>query len=275
MKAAKTTYLLYLDDSGTRHPDHVPTNAHERDWFAYGGVLVEESQKSVVDDAVAGLKRKWPECNGAPLHSYEIRHSTGRFLWLGKIGMARRDEFMADIGALLTTVPILSIACVVDRPGYNARYRSVYGRQRWSLCRTAFYLVTERAAKFARDNDARLRVFVEHCSNAANARAKAYYDELRKSGNPFNAVRSADYRPLSQREYKDTLFEFRIKTKDSESMQVADLVLHPLCVGGYDRDHRPYRFLLDKRKVVDCNYAGQESERGVKYSCFERVPAAP
>lgn len=38
---------FYLDDSGTRHPDHAPGKraAHGYDWFALGGVLVKEEEE--------------------------------------------------------------------------------------------------------------------------------------------------------------------------------------------------------------------------------------
>src|SRR6516165_528372 len=38
---------FYIDDSGTRHPDHDPGKRakHEFDWFAPGGVLVKDSDE--------------------------------------------------------------------------------------------------------------------------------------------------------------------------------------------------------------------------------------
>ena len=55
---------------------------------------------------------------------------------------------------------LVGLACVVDRPGYDARYREKYGRRQWHLCQTAFSIVVERAAKYARDSGRKLRVNV-------------------------------------------------------------------------------------------------------------------
>jgi hypothetical protein len=57
-----------------------------------------------------------------------------------------------DISRFLSTIAVSGLACVVDRPGYDARYRDKYGRRLWHLCQTAFSIVVERAAKFALAN---------------------------------------------------------------------------------------------------------------------------
>jgi hypothetical protein len=57
---------------------------------------------------------------------------------------------------LMSASPFLGFACVIDRPGYNARYREKYGREQWSLCKTAFSELVERAAKYAQGAGYRL-----------------------------------------------------------------------------------------------------------------------
>jgi hypothetical protein len=39
---------FYMDDSGTRHPDHDPGRrpAHGHDWFGLGGVLIEQKNEA-------------------------------------------------------------------------------------------------------------------------------------------------------------------------------------------------------------------------------------
>jgi hypothetical protein len=41
---------FYMDDSGTRHPDHNPGRraAHGYDWFALGGILVKGEDEAEV-----------------------------------------------------------------------------------------------------------------------------------------------------------------------------------------------------------------------------------
>src|SRR3990172_3378290 len=91
---------FYIDDSGTRHPDRHPGHSDHNDWFALGGVLIRESDE------------------GDP----RIRH----------------ERFCHELERVLLPIHVLGLACVIDRPGYNARYEEKYGRMRWSLCKSAF-----------------------------------------------------------------------------------------------------------------------------------------
>jgi hypothetical protein len=45
--------------------------------------------------------------------------------------------------------PALGLACVIDRPDYNHRYKEKYADERWSLCKTAFTIAVERASDIA------------------------------------------------------------------------------------------------------------------------------
>src|ERR1700731_3529747 len=59
---------FYMDDSGTRHPDHDPGKraSHGYDWFALGGVLVKEEDEIEVRGLHAKLYEKWKL--GNPIH---------------------------------------------------------------------------------------------------------------------------------------------------------------------------------------------------------------
>jgi len=65
-----------------------------------------------------------------------------------------KQSFHEDLAHLIEALPIVVIACVVDRRGYNDRYFELYKDERWMLCKTAFAILLERAAKFA-DRSAR------------------------------------------------------------------------------------------------------------------------
>lgn len=43
---------FYIDNSGTRHPDHKPGKraAHDYEWFALGGILVKEEGEPTARD---------------------------------------------------------------------------------------------------------------------------------------------------------------------------------------------------------------------------------
>jgi hypothetical protein len=79
---------LYLDDSGTRHPDRNPgtTAAHKHDWFALGGVLIKSEDEYIARDHYARFMQNWeldPDIDF--LHSADIRNKTKRFTWLGAL----------------------------------------------------------------------------------------------------------------------------------------------------------------------------------------------
>jgi hypothetical protein len=265
---------LYLDDSGTRHPDHrVNTPSHGHDWFSLGGVMVSDDEEG--EDAVRTAHRdvcaKW-EITQA-LHSAEIRSKSKNFRWVRNLTDDKRDEFMRDIGVLATHPKLTAIACVIDRPGYDHRYREKYGRERWLLCKTAFTVVVERAVKHARAQGAKLRVLVERSDRETDRMLRGYYDDLRKCGHPFDARNASRYEPLTADQLHETLYEFRAKEKTSPLMQVADLVLWPICIGGYDSSNRPYNMLKTAGTLIDCQLVEADiPERGIKYSCWDLQP---
>jgi hypothetical protein len=140
---------FYMDDSGTRTPNRkpMPFDATTKDFFALGGVLINEEDEAHSRKLYSDFASRWSIAY--PLHSVEIRHSTGNFTWL-KRDSAEYGKFMNDLTQTLLAMNVLGIACVIDRPGYDARYREKYGRRQWHLCQTALCIVVERAAKFAR-----------------------------------------------------------------------------------------------------------------------------
>lgn len=138
----------------------------------------------------------------------------------------------------------------------------------------SFTIAVERAAKYALSQGARLRVFVESSSRPDEKKLKAYYENLRGVGNPFDPTRSSGYKPLAQQELGQALFEFRVKQKSSPIMQIADLYLYPICKAGYDPTHPAYRCLCDNKKLIDQLVDPNDlATLGIKYSCFDSLPA--
>lgn len=268
------TMVLYLDDSGTPRPDRQPNDkipAHGHDWFALGGVLIREVDEPAVEAHHAKLRSDWHLA--APLHSADIRGHRGGFSWLGN-DKDKRERFMTDLGCLVTRPELTAIACVVDRPGYNARYRERYGRARWKLCKTAFHVVVERAAKYARSQGCKLRVYVERSSKSTDNRLRAYFNDMRDNGLPFDSQNSARYDPLRPEDFSQTLYEFRTKTKESELMQLADVALWPMCIGQYITEHRAYQAMVNAGVLINCKLVDERVElEGIKRSCFELVDA--
>ena len=263
---------FYIDDSGARRPDHKPGKraAHGRDWFALGGVLLNEEDEDAARALHAAFCSRWDITY--PLHSVEIRGHTGNFLWLTHLGCSDREAFYEDLYQLMRQAPVIGLACVIDRPGYNHRYFERYGRESWRLCKTAFAVVVERALKEALRRERKLRVLPERCNKPEDRHLKAYYEELRSSGMPFSAETSDKYKPLCAEVFRATLHEFRLKDKSSSMAQLADLYLWPICMGGYNVRVRPYERLMSDGKLIECTLPSDAFDvRGTKYSCFDLV----
>jgi hypothetical protein len=262
---------FYMDDSGTRAPNRrpLPFDSHRHEFFALGGVLINEEDEGAARTAYEEFRHRWSI--DYPLHSVEIRHSSHAFSWL-KRGADEYEKFMRDLSRFLTTIDVVGLACVVDRPGYDARYREKYGRRQWHLCQTAFSVVVERAAKYARDSGRKLRVMPERSSRDDERRIRAYFGCLREKGAPFDSQSSSQYAPLRADEFCDTLYELRFKAKSSPMAQVADLYLWPLAIAGYDEGNRAYGLLKNAGRLIESRLPEpQLATRGTKYSCFELV----
>lgn len=262
---------FYMDDSGTRAPNRepLPYNDNAREFFALGGVLIAE-------EAEAGVRRRYDELCARwsinyPLHSVEIRHRRERFSWLAR-DRFERERFISDLSRTLLSLDILGLACVIDRPGYDARYRDLYGHRQWHLCQTAFVIAVERAAKFARSIDRKLRILPEQTSKVDDDRLVRYYEDLRTNGPPFAKPSSAQYSPLTADEFRETLHEIRFKTKSSPMAQVADLYLWPIALAGYAPGNRPYVALQSAGRLIESRLPPSQLDAGgSKYSCFELV----
>lgn len=265
----KKTFILALDDSGTRHPDKNPgvLPAHGNDWFSIGGVLFAEDDEGLIRGKHSAFCSMWGI--DAPLHSSEIRAKSSAFAFLGDLSPADFSKFQSELTNFLTDIPVLGHACIVDRPGYNARYREKYGRERWLLCKSAFSIVVERSAKYVFSQDGRLRVLAERSDKKTDKTIKGYYEDMRGNGMPFSKGNSEKYVPAETQLLRDTLFEFRIKHKSSPLIQIADLFLWPLSMSAYKPDCKPFKALQEKGLVIDCAVPGQEATLGLKHYCFD------
>ena len=263
---------LYIDESGTKNPDHRPGRvpAHGCDYFSYGGILIQESDESLARQIHNEFTGKWKI--SVPLHSVEIRSRSRNFGWLKGISKVELEEFLEDLYQIMSKIPAFGIACVIDRPGYDARYKPIYGRRRWHLCKTSFCIVVERAAKYAISQNAKLRVYAERSNKKDDSKVQEYYDELKASGSPFCGDNSKKYSPLTPEEFRGVLYDLKFKNKSSAMAQYADLYLWPMAMGGYDLGNRPFRRLNDDRKLIDTILPEADREvAGIKYSCFYLV----
>ena len=237
------------------------------DYFAFGGILMDEELVSSFYKEHEALSKKW-ELRG-PLHSTKIRGRRNHFSWLAS-DRGKEEEFFHDLEQSILKLPLIGNACVVDRPGYVKRYASLYD-QPWLLCKTAYAILIERSAKFARSRNQKLRIFYEEAGKKEDSDLEEYTKLLRQSGMPFAKDSSANYGSLTAEEFQDIIIgEPQRITKKVPMIQFADLCLYPMAKAGYDRMYSPYQKMIENGQVIDCHLAVADRQTlGVKYSCFD------
>ena len=260
---------LFLDDTGSRHPDHEPRHAREdgMDCFGLGGVLINKEDISEVWNAHRAFCDEWEI--DYPLHSHAIRGGRGKFSWLKN--PERAVEFLPALNRFLVGLPVIGIGAIIHRPGYVARYKERFAGFPWNMDKTAFMILIERSAKYARSQRRRLRIFFEESGKHEDRDILAFAKELKRQGLPFDGSNSSVYQGLSASEFRQiVLGEPKRRTKKTPMLQIADLYLYPIAKGGYDPTYRPYVELLEAGRLIDAKL--NEADRpllGIKYSCFD------
>ncbi len=167
-------------------------------------------------------------------------------------------------------IPVVAIAAVVDREGYNSKYKEMYGDKQWNLCKTAFSILTERSLKYVIKRNGKLRIKFEAGGKDYNNCIIDYARSLKRDGLPFNRDTSAKYNELSKEDINNFLLgEPERKKKNNRITQIADLYLYSVAKGGYDKNFEPYQLMFEHKTIIDSFLTPEECIReGVKYSCF-------
>lgn len=268
MAAPTEKYILYIDDTGSRDPDN-DTNGNrldKMDCFGLGGILVKGEDTRAIWDAHTKFCQEWKI--DYPLHSSKIRGGQGKFGWLKKPENA--GLFWPALEDFILAQPIIAIACIIDRPGYVMRYQDMHKERLWLMCKTAFCILVERAAKYADEQGRKLEIFFEESGKHEDRNLQTYMKELKEKGNPFNPITSGEYAPYTAEDYRRIVIGSPIrKSKNVPMLQLADLVLYPIAKGGYEPEYRPYKNIKKAGKLIDSFLPEAEKEfRGIKYSCF-------
>ncbi|MBN8190233.1 DUF3800 domain-containing protein [Salipiger thiooxidans] len=262
------SYTFYIDETGNRHPDQKPDPKRtDRDWFAIGGILVRNEDIVGCRERHQAFIDKWKI--KSPLHMTDMLGNHKKFSWLGRLREEEHDKFWRDLKTMLASIRAVGLACVIDRPGYVARGYLEEHRDRWLLCRSAFDIAVERAAKFARAENRKLRVVFEQ-DPGINQMIKGYFQNLKDNGHAFNIARSDKYGPLTQAEFKETLATIEHKPKAHPMLQIADSYLYSMARQPYDQKFHVVRRLRDSQKLANSVLAPDDVQHmGIKYYCFE------
>jgi hypothetical protein len=266
---------LYVDESGSRHPDKAGTIAkHGNDWFSMGGILVNQEDVETAKTKVRNFTKGWPQIR-SPLHFTDMRANKQGFAWLGNLNQSSLDKFWSGYRTFLASLPVIGTGCIIDRPGYLARgYGKREGDAKWLLCRSAFDILLERSAKFAKSKGRRLKVYYEMADPTTNQRVESYYSNLKNNGLQFDTKNSAKYSPMTPEDFNFTLLDIEGKDKKNTLMQVADSYVYAISRGAYQSDFDVYRRIAQSGKLITSQVPGaQAALLGIKNYCFELAQA--
>jgi hypothetical protein len=258
-------FALFIDESGSPKPNPKDENRY----FALGGVLLERNDEALVEFEVAEFKQRWGIEDKA-LHGNEIRSRKKNFAWLGTRSKSEQEKFMEDLTSTITSLPIIAHACVVSRSGYLDRYLDKYGTETWEMMRSAFTILIERSAKYAKKYNGSIMIYYEEAGKKEDRLIKKYFEDLRTYGHPFNSSNASQYQPLENNELSNCLRGIEGKKKNNPILQIADLCLYPIARSKDNPEDRAYMALKDNKILVDSHLESEEIKMlGIKYYCFD------
>lgn len=270
MEPESKKFYLYMDDSGSRFPDHVLDLERNdgMDHFALGGILIDEKDKLEIKEKYLNFCAEWSI--EYPLHSTKIRGRRDNYKWLEQ-STKLNERFLGALETFLLSIPVIGFATVIHRPGYNQRYEERYRGHRWLMCKTAYTILIERTSKYVQSQGGKLCVRFEQVGKTEDRAIEQYSKELKSQGMPFNKETSQKYSGLSSEEFgKIILGEPRRRTKKNLFVQIADLYLYPMVKRKYDHLYNPWVKLYENKRVIDALLDEDDViNLGIKYSCFD------
>ena len=262
---------LFFDDTGSRQPSLILAEIRRdgMDCFGLGGISVNSEDLDSVWNAHRAFCDSWRIIH--PLHSYEIRGGRGNFSWLKN--PERAAEFLRELEDFLVNLPVMGITAIIHRPGYVARYTERHEGRPWHMDKTAFSILIERSAKYARSRERRLRVSIERSGKQEDRDTVAFMKKLKTDGMPFDADSAAPLHGLETGDFKEwVLGEPKGRTKKTPMLQIAGLYLYPMAKAGYDANYKPYLALMKAGRLIDSVLPAKDRPLlGIKYSCFDDV----
>lgn len=271
-------YTLFFDDSGTKTFKWGPGQPL---WFALGGFVVENVYIENIKNSMRSFHDKWQQKLGLiipPLHSSDIRSKKDGFEFLKNTQI--QQEFLTDVLHLILESPILVVGSVIDISKYEGYVKNNCGHSDvWSFYDTAYPILIERTLKHVIlcNSAARLWVVGEQSGKIEDKKLREIHEKLITSGtaNFFDKNRSEKYAKLEACEYT-RLEQLSLKSKNSELLQLADIVLFAICKAPsvYSAEgswFRTFKDLSDKGKLINNIYDEKNIKNvGLKYFLFDK-----
>jgi hypothetical protein len=202
---------LFLDESG----NHSLT-AFEPAYpvFVLGGVIIADADLHSVDEAVRAFKRDSFGDDNIVLHTADIARNRRGFEPLAN--GPRRVRFNNQLNALLRSLPLVVVACAIDKPALIDRYGDL-AVDPYSLC---LGIIAERFCFALGEAGATGDITAESRSRRLDRELVIAWDLLRLNGTRYVRPATIARRIVS--------FGFRGKAEGIAGLELADLVVSPL-----------------------------------------------
>ncbi|MCQ2960389.1 MAG: DUF3800 domain-containing protein [Bacteroidales bacterium] len=221
----KDKYYLFLDECGDQNLANFDSSFPV---FTLCGIILSETQLSVVSQQIESLKKEfWGEKN-VILHSRDIRKCQNGFEILFDLEV--KQKFYARLNEILDQKIYTIICCTILKEPYIRQYgrlNDVYGQSlSFIMERTVFYLDSLNVS-------CSLHTIIEKRGKKEDASLLSYYNQLLDKGTYW--VKSSRIKKYFQ------TFEASAKKDNVVGLQIADLIAYPIT-----------RYVLDKKSI---NYA--------------------
>jgi hypothetical protein len=223
-------YIVYVDESGDHNLERISPNFPI---FVLAFCIFEkEGYLSEVVPSFQRLKFKWFGHDSVVFHEREIRQQQVPFKFLQNI--EKRDEFHADLNAIMAKSNFTVIATIIDKKKLSGRYRDPDNPYEIGL-----QFCVERLVKFLEAKEQTNRT--THCIFECRGKKEDNSLELQ-----FRKIcDGANY----QGKKIDCLdIQFVPKSANSSGLQISDLIARPIGIAELrpHQGNRAYEIIKDK-----------------------------
>lgn len=116
----------------------------------------------------------------------------------------------------------------------------------------------------------KLKVWLEEHGKAEGRARLEHSADLKRDAMPFDQRPSGRYHPPGSDGFAEVLISCTRQQKSSPMIQIAGLMLFPVCRGCHDREHRAYQTPARARPLIAHPLRPDgEDIRGIRYSCLD------
>lgn len=225
-------YFFFLDETGNHGLSFVDPHFP---YFLLCGCLFSEEEKEKMENSMNAIKKKFFGNTDVIFHSRDIRKCEKEFQIL--FNPSLKKDFYEDINSMIETLDFTIIAAAIEKEQYIKKY----GKTADNPYSISLSFLLERLIFCLDEKEAMgVNLFVE-------SRGKKEDKELLEH---FNKIKDIGTFYVSAIRMQSKIFHchFRVKQKNDNGIQIADLCAYPLVRGLIEpnREYPPLNILQEK-----------------------------